>query len=74
MKNIQEVDLDLVAAGVQAVNSRRKLGGADKGMRLPFLKVIRKRVRRENLQKVANIVKGESNDDILMFRSTLSLW
>lgn len=39
MKNIQEVDLDLVSAGVQTVNSRRKLSVADNGMRLPMFKV-----------------------------------
>lgn len=58
MKNVQEVDLDLTTAGVQCVNSRRKITIADNGIRGPFLRILHKRIRRENLQKVANVVKG----------------
>lgn len=59
MKNIQEVDLDLVSSGVQSVNSRRKLSIADHGMRDPIMKVLHKRIRRENLHKVAHIIEGK---------------
>jgi hypothetical protein len=58
MKNIQEVDVDLAWAAVQSLNSRRKLGSADDGMRKMYLKVLHKRIRRENLQRVASIAKG----------------
>ena len=58
MKNVQEVDLDLTQAGVQCVGSRQKLSIAAHGIRDPLLRILQKRIRRENLQRVANVVKG----------------
>ncbi len=58
MKNVQEVDLDLTATGIQTVECRRRLSVADRGVRDPFMHILRKRVRRETLQKVANVAKG----------------
>jgi hypothetical protein len=57
MKNVQEVDLDLMATSMQTVECRRRLSMADDGVLDPLLHILHKRIRRENLQKVANILK-----------------
>lgn len=57
MKNVQEVDLDLTATSMQTVECRRRLSMADHGILDPLLHILHKRIRRENLQEVANILK-----------------
>lgn len=52
------MDLDLTHAGVQCVTSRQRLGIAARGVWDPLLRTLHKRLRRENLQRVAHIVKG----------------
>jgi len=58
MKNVQEVDLDLTATSMQTVECRRRLSMADHGVLDPLLHILHKRIRLENLQKLANVVKG----------------
>ena len=58
MRNVEEVDLDLAQAGVQCVGTRQRLSVAAGGIRDPLLRILHKRTRRENLQRVAQVVKG----------------